>query len=190
MSKGALGLLSAYWPEDTPRYAHVPLKTVGDTTIYPIAAAAPERIALKTGSTDLTYGELAEKARIFGKALRDRVARGARVAIALDDPLELLIAMFGAFEADVLTFLHSGAPPKEALDAFAPELVVGENPPDGTAPTATFAAIMSEPGKERSGRPDFRTRSSQWRCRPATARRCTIIARLSRPEFPWVRSIF
>jgi hypothetical protein len=157
MSKGALGLLSAYWPEDTPRYAHVPLKTVGDTTIYPIAAAAPERIALKTGSTDLTYGELAEKARIFGKALRDRVARGARVAIALDDPLELLIAMFGAFEADVLTFLHSGAPPKEALDAFAPELVVGENPPDGTAPTATFAALMSEPGKERSGRPDFRT---------------------------------
>ena len=46
MSKGALGLLAAYWPEDTPRYTHVPLKVVGDTTIYPIAAASPERAAL------------------------------------------------------------------------------------------------------------------------------------------------
>ena len=39
---------------------------------------------------------------------------GARVAIALNDPAELLIAIFGAFEADVLTFSHAGAPPKEA----------------------------------------------------------------------------
>jgi len=157
MSKGALGLLSAYWPEDTPRYAHVPLKTVGDTTIYAIAASAPDRVALKTASAELTYGELAEKALVFGKALRGRVERGARVAIALNDPAELLIAMFGAFEADVLSFPHSGAPSKEALGAFAPDLVVGENPPDGTAPTVSFNAIMSEAGKERSGRPDFRT---------------------------------
>jgi hypothetical protein len=157
MSKGALGLLSAYWPEDTPRYAHVPLKTVGDTTIYAVAASAPDRVALKSGGAALTYGELAEKARVFGKALRGRVERGARIAIALSDPFEMLIAMFGAFEADVLTFPHAGAPPKEALDAFAPDLVVGENPPEGTAPTASFNTIMSEPGKERSGRPDFRT---------------------------------
>lgn len=158
MSKGALGLLSAYWPEDTPRYAHVPLKTVGDTTIYAIAAASPERVALRSGVTGaLTYGELADKARIFGKALRGRVERGGRVAIALNDPAELLIAMFGAFEADVLTFPHSGAPPKEALEAFAPDLVIGENPQRGVATTASFEAIMAEPGKERSGRPDFRT---------------------------------
>ena len=44
MSKGALGLLSAYWPEDTPRYAHIPLKTIGDTTIYAIAATSPDRV--------------------------------------------------------------------------------------------------------------------------------------------------
>ena len=70
MSKGALGLLSAYWPEDTPRYAHVPLKTVGDTTIYPIAAAAPERIALKTGSTDSHI----RRARREGSHLRQSFA--------------------------------------------------------------------------------------------------------------------
>lgn len=157
MSKGALGLLSAYWPEDTPRYAHVPLKTVGDTTIYAIAAAAPERVALMSTGGALTYGELAEKARLFGRALRGRVERGTRVAIALNDPAEMLIAMFGAFEADVLSFPHSGAPPKEALDAFAPDLVVGENPPGGAVPTMSFETIMSEPGKDRSGRADFRT---------------------------------
>jgi acyl-CoA synthetase (AMP-forming)/AMP-acid ligase II len=157
MSKGALGLLSAYWPEDTPRYAHVPLKTAGDTTIYAIAATAPERVALVTKGAPLTYGELTEKARIFGKALRGHVERGARVAIALHDPAELLIAIFGAFEADVLTFPHVGVPLKEALDAFAPDLVVGEQPPNGTAPAVSFSALMTETGKERSGRPDFRT---------------------------------
>jgi AMP-binding enzyme len=157
MSKGALGLLSAYWPEDTPRYAHVPLKTVGDTTIYAIAATAPERVALTNGARSITYGELATKARAFGRALRGRVDRGARVAIALDDPAELLIAMLGAFDAEVLTFPHAGAPLKEALDAFAPDLIVGENLPAENVPSVTFDALMTEPGKDRTGRPDFRT---------------------------------
>jgi hypothetical protein len=157
MSKGALGLLAAYWPEDTPRYAHVPLKTVGDTTIYAIAATAPERVALRSSGCALTYGELAEKARVFGKALRGRAERGTRLTISLTNPAEMLIAMFGAFEADVLAFPHFGTAPKEVLDAFAPDLIVGENLPEGSTPTASFDAIMSETGKERSGRADFRT---------------------------------
>jgi len=150
MSKGALGLLSAYWPEDTPRYAHVPLKTIGDTTIYPIASTTPERAAFVSAGGTMTYGELAEKARAFGKSLRGRVEHGARVAIALSVPAELLIAMFGAFEAEVLTFANAGAPSKPALDAFEAQLAIGDG-------GATFAAISSEPGKERVGRPDFRT---------------------------------
>jgi AMP-binding enzyme len=157
MSKGALGLLSAYWPEDTPRYAHVPLKTIGDATIYAVAAASPDRAALAGARGSLTYGELAEKARAFGRAIRGRVERGSRVALALSNPAEMLIAMFGAFEADVLAFLYPGTPPKSMLDAFAPDLIIGENIPETAAPAATFDAIMSEPGKERSGRPDFRT---------------------------------
>jgi acyl-CoA synthetase (AMP-forming)/AMP-acid ligase II len=157
MSKGALGLLSAYWPEDTPRYAHVPLKFVGDTTIYPIAASSPDRVALVSAAGTLTYGELAARARAFGESLRSRVERGARVAIALTNPVEMLIALFGAFEADALTFPHLGSPPKEVLDAFVPDLVVGENSPDTAASKATFEQIMAGPGKARSGRPDFRT---------------------------------
>ena len=75
----------------------------------------------------------------------------------MTDPAEMLIALFGAFEADVLTFPHIGSPPKEVLDAFVPDLVVGENLPDTTASKATFEEIMSGPGKARIGRPDFRT---------------------------------
>ena len=157
MSKGALGLLSAYWPEDTPRYAHIPLKTIGDTTIYAVAANSPDRAALISAHGSLTYGELADKARAFGRALRARVARGARVALALNDPAAMLIAMFGAFEAEVLAFPHPGPPPKSMLDAFAPDLVVGDNLPEVATPAAAFDALLSEPGSERSGRPDFRT---------------------------------
>jgi acyl-CoA synthetase (AMP-forming)/AMP-acid ligase II len=157
MSKGALGLLAAYWPEDTPRYAHVPLKTLGDTTIYAIAAASPDRVALVSAEGALTFGELAAKARVFGESIRSRVERGSRVAIAAANPAELLIALFGAFEADVLAFPHIGSPPKEVLDAFVPDLVVGENLPETAASKAAFAEIMSGPGKARSGRPDFRT---------------------------------
>ncbi|HYL60731.1 MAG TPA: hypothetical protein VEU51_17835, partial [Candidatus Acidoferrales bacterium] len=83
--------------------------------------------------------------------------RGARVAIALTDPAEMLVALFGAFDADALTFPHLGSPPKEVLDAFVPDLVVGENLPDTAASKATFDEIMSGPGKARIGRPDFRT---------------------------------
>jgi acyl-CoA synthetase (AMP-forming)/AMP-acid ligase II len=157
MSKGALGLLSAYWPEDTPRYAHVPLKTVGEDSIYAIAVEAPQRIALASAAGMLTYGELAASARAFGAALRNRVARGARVAIAATSAAEMLIAAFGAFEADALALLSEGPPPKEALAAFSPDLVIGAaETASGPAPTVTFEEILTAERKERSGRADFR----------------------------------
>ena len=46
MGKGALGALAAYWPEDTARYAHVPLKRVGEVTLHSTAATAADRAAL------------------------------------------------------------------------------------------------------------------------------------------------
>jgi acyl-CoA synthetase (AMP-forming)/AMP-acid ligase II len=151
MSKGALGLLSAFWPEDTPRYAHIPLKTIGDTTIYPIAAATPDRPALVTASGTLTYADLAARARTFGGALRARTPAGGRVAIGLPDPSQLLIAMLGAFDAGVLAFADAGPLTPAALDAFSPALTVGERPGQ-----AGFDEVMSGAQQERSGRVDFR----------------------------------
>jgi acyl-CoA synthetase (AMP-forming)/AMP-acid ligase II len=152
MSKGALGLLSAYWPEDTPRYAHIPLKTVGDVTINPIGAASPDRPAVVTPSGALTYGELTARVRAFGGGLRSRSGPGGRVALGLSNPTQLLVAMFGAFDANMLAFCDAGALTPAALDAFSPGLIVGDGPGQ-----TSFDEIMSGPQQERSGRADFRT---------------------------------
>jgi hypothetical protein len=151
MSKGALGLLSAFWPEDTPRYAHIPLKTIGDVTIHPIGATSPDRTALVTGSGSFTYADLAARARLFASALRARVEAGARVAIGLSNPSQLLVAMFGAFDAGVLAFANAGPLTQPTLDAFAPDLIVG----DGQG-QASFDEVMSGAQQERRGRADFR----------------------------------
>jgi len=156
VSKGALGLLSAFWPEDTPRYAHIPLKTVGDATIYEVAKTAPHAIALASARGSVEYGELAEKSRRFADALRGRVERGARVAIVETEPAAMLIAALGAFDAAALCFLSAGAPPQQVLDAFVPDLVIGTGVASGAAPIVTFDEMMAAPGKERSARPDFR----------------------------------
>lgn len=151
MSKGALGLLSAFWPEDTPRYAHIPLKTVGDTTIYPIASAEPDRTALITPAGSLSYGKLAEQARTFANALRARAEQGSRVAIGLADPAQLLIAIFGAFDSGLLAYASAEPLAQAALDAFKPDLIVGDAP--GQSP---FDEILGGAAKERTGRTDFR----------------------------------
>jgi hypothetical protein len=55
----------------------------------------------------------------------------------------LLISIFGALEADALIFPYTGAPPRDALEAFAPDLVIGEIHPRAPCPIS-FSAIMSE----------------------------------------------
>ncbi|NUP82226.1 MAG: hypothetical protein HOV96_32270, partial [Nonomuraea sp.] len=57
------------------------------------AADSPERVAVRGPLGSLTYGELAEK--VHGGA-RQLKGRGALVAIALADPVELLAAVLAA----------------------------------------------------------------------------------------------
>lgn len=156
MSKGALGLLSAYWPEDTPRYAHIPLKTVGDVTVYPLAESAGDRTALLGASGSLTYRDLSKRALQFGAALRARVQRGGRVAIALSDAAQMIVAAFGAFEADALAFVSDRMPAADVLRAFAADLVIAD-PGAAAENVVGFDDLMAGEGKEKSGRPDFRS---------------------------------
>ncbi len=158
MSKGALGLLAAYWPEDTPRYAHIPLKTLGDITIYDQAKKAADRTALVTATGSLTYGEMTERARNFGECVRGRVGAGARVAIALPDAAEMMIAAFGAFEADAITFLSDTVSPHAALQAFEPALIISSEPiADAPAPVASFEEVAASEPKKREGRANNRS---------------------------------
>lgn len=156
MSKGSLGLLSAYWPEDTPRYAHIPLKTVCDVTIGPVAESTADRPALVGADGTLTYGDLWNRVTRCADALRGRCKRGARVASALSDPIELMVAALAAFEAEALNLVSAGVHGPEALSAFAPELVIGATGAAGM-PSLSFSEIMALSGTARTQRPDLRT---------------------------------
>ncbi|MGH7859743.1 MAG: AMP-binding protein, partial [Candidatus Binatia bacterium] len=156
MSKGALGLLAAYWPEDTPRYAHVPLKLVTEVTVHAVAAEAPERPALVTGAGTLAYGELSERIRRAASALSARAERGSRVAVAVSDPADLLSAAFGAIEAGMLAWMTAEMPPPEILTAFSPRLLVGESAAPEIERVGIRDLLSAAGGERRSGRPDFK----------------------------------
>lgn len=157
MSKGALGLLAAYWPEDTPRYAHLPLKSVGDVTIYQQTAPA-DRAALVSASATLTYRMLAERSRHFADCLRSRVKRASRVAIVTTDAARMLVSAFAAFDAEALIFLSEKPPSAQALDAFQAELIIApEAIPGASAPVVTFEQVEGFERRPREGRADIRT---------------------------------
>jgi hypothetical protein len=159
MSKGALGLLAAYWPEDTPRYAHIPLKTVGEVTIHEAAQAAPAQTALVGASSRLTYTELSARVKQVGGALRARVQRGARIAIALGDAVQTIVATFGVFEADCVAFVSDSPLSAEIVAAFSPDLIIADADlaPQNAANVVRFDDLLTGESREKTGRSDFRT---------------------------------
>ena len=151
MGKGALGQLAAYWPEDTARYAHVPLKRVGDVTLHAAAAGAADRAALVTHAGSVSYGEISGAVKKLAASIRGRVDKGSRVALALDRPADLLTALFACFETEMLAYASAGPVPAETLALFNADLLVGAGG-NGVA----LAALVAEPGSEKSERPDFK----------------------------------
>ncbi len=152
MGKGALGALAAYWPEDTARYAHVPLKRVGDITLHAAAASAGDRAALVTVEGPVSYAELSAAVKKLAAALRGRLSKGSRVALALDDPRELLCALFACWETEMLAFATAGPIAPEAVSLFGADLVVG-----GEGEKAvSFASLAAEEGSDKTDRPDFK----------------------------------
>ena len=152
MGKGALGQLAAYWPEDTARYAHVPLKRVGEITLHATAGGAPERTALVAAGGSTSYGELSTDAKKLAASLRGRLQKGSRVALALDDPRQLVTALFACFETELLAFVSATAIPSDTLDLFKPDLVIGHAEKDAVA----YDALLAEEGNERGDRPDYK----------------------------------
>ncbi|MBI1395624.1 MAG: acyl-CoA ligase (AMP-forming), exosortase A system-associated [Betaproteobacteria bacterium] len=62
-----------------------------------------DRIAVRSGASQLTYGELAEACRTFAASLLDAgLGRGERVAIYLEKRPETVVAMFGASMAGLV----------------------------------------------------------------------------------------
>jgi acyl-CoA synthetase (AMP-forming)/AMP-acid ligase II len=152
MGKGALGALAAYWPEDTARYAHVPLKRVGDITLHAAAQSAGDRAALVTAKGPASYAELSAAVKKLAATLRGRLSKGSRVALALDDPRELLCALFACWETEMLAFASPGAIAPQVVELFGADLVVG-----GEGERAVpFASLAAEEGSDKADRPDFK----------------------------------
>jgi acyl-CoA synthetase (AMP-forming)/AMP-acid ligase II len=129
MGKGALGLLSAYWPEMTARHAHVPLERAPQFTVHRSAKADPDRPALVTPERSVSFAELSALVRAAGAGIAERAGDGTRIAVLVDDPLAQAACAFGAWEADRLAFIASGPVSPGPLADFAPDLVIG---PSGT----------------------------------------------------------
>jgi hypothetical protein len=157
MSKGSLGMLSAYWPEETARYGHIPLERVTQGCVHKPAESEGERTALVSGDERLSFSELSERTRLVAAALRDRAEPGTRIAIALDDPVELLCCTMGALDADCLVWMASAAPDPGALAAFEPDLAVatGGDALEGL-PIATPRELLRGGQGEAGGRPKLR----------------------------------
>ena len=145
MGKGALGLLSAYWPEMTARHAHIPLERAPQYTVHRSAKSDPDRPALITPQRSVTFAELSDLVRRAGAGIAGGVEEGGRVAILLDDPIDQAAYAFGAWEADRLAFVASGPVPLEKLADFAPDLVIARelaHAPPGV-PVGTAHTVMA-----------------------------------------------
>src|SRR5688572_1252118 len=157
MSKGALGLLSAYWPERTARHAHIPLERVSQFCVHRPAASDPDRPALITPARAVTFAELSAMVGAAAGHIAGRVGEGGRVAVVAEDPVELAAVALGCLEADRLAFLSSAPVETRALDAFSPDLVVGAGGVDAAGLLLAARGVPEVSGEAPSpGRPNLR----------------------------------
>ncbi|MGH7893238.1 MAG: AMP-binding protein, partial [Candidatus Binatia bacterium] len=152
MGKGALGQLAAYWPEDTPRHAHVPLKRATEIALFAPASTHGDRPALATASGRITFADLASRVKDVAARLRVRAEKNARVAIALADPAELLTAMLGAWENEMLVYASAAPATRAALDAFQPDLAIGE----AGEGSISFTDLLGGEANEKAEKPDYK----------------------------------
>lgn len=156
MSKGAIGLLSAYWPENTARYAHVPLERVTQSCVLAHASSVPDAPALVAGDRSVTFSQLAEMVGAVSAGLRERVAEGGRVAITADEPLDQVLCLLGCLAADVLAYVVPPGSGSAELAAFEPDLVVAAEPA-AERETVDPGALLAGAGGPATGRANLRT---------------------------------
>ncbi|MCA1846543.1 MAG: hypothetical protein LC792_25780, partial [Actinobacteria bacterium] len=147
MGKGALGLLSAYWPEMTARHAHVPLERVPQFTVHRSAKSDPDRAALVTPERSVTFAELSELVRRNAAGIAARTGESGRIAVLHDDPIAMAAGAFGAWEADRLAFIASGPVALGPLTDFAPDLVIARELAHTApgVPVVTPHTVLAEP---------------------------------------------
>lgn len=132
MSKGAVGLVAGYWPEDVYRYLATPGLYLDDGLVSRPAKKRPDAPAVLTASETLTYGALSDRVdRVAAAIVRRLEGNASRVALAVSDQLTLLVVFFGAMRARCRTLLLDPHASDEVLAAqliaFAPDVLVADD---------------------------------------------------------------
>ncbi len=131
MSKGAVGLVAGYWPEDVYRYLAIPGLALDEGVVSRAAKRRAQHPALLWNGEPLTYQQLAEETDKTMKALLGRLGdQGGRVAIGVQYPVGALKIFLGALKARLNVLLvdlsASAEGLHEQLSAFEPDWVVAD----------------------------------------------------------------
>lgn len=132
MSKGALGLTAGYWPEDVYRYLAIPGISIDDGLIARPGKRTPDRPALIGHQGPVTYKQLiADVDQVMKTVLGCLEGKSGRIAIALNDSVDLLKVVFGALKARATVFLMNVSLAPEDLIAqlqkFQPDFAIADD---------------------------------------------------------------
>ena len=129
MSKGAVGLTAGYWPEDVYRYLAIPGISLDEALITRPAKRNPDRPALISHKGTVTYRELAAEIESIMKGLLSySEGKSIRLALAVEEPIDLVKLIFAGLRGRCSLFLVSPGLPEEEmkrqLDQFGTDLVI------------------------------------------------------------------
>jgi hypothetical protein len=153
MSKGALGALAAYWPDNTARYAHVPLERVTQSCVHKPAAASPDALALLAPDRTVRFSELSQMVCAGAATLTARTDADARIAVLASDPVEQLVSTLACLDADRLCWLGIRDP--ASLEQLSPSLVIGDEPMGAHATIRAHDLFVGEQAPQ-GGRADLK----------------------------------
>ncbi|MHA5020653.1 MupA/Atu3671 family FMN-dependent luciferase-like monooxygenase [Streptomyces sp. SD35] len=108
-----------------PSWQRGPTRPLTDTTVHDLvarkAAALPDRTAVISGDTRLTYRQLHDRAEQLAAALRERQPEGGEVALWLPRSADLVVAMLAVLKAG-----RAYVPLDPSLGRARAEQVIGE----------------------------------------------------------------
>ncbi|KUL21275.1 non-ribosomal peptide synthetase [Streptomyces regalis] len=136
-----------------PSWQRGPSRPLTDTTVHDLvarqAAALPDRTAVITGGSRLTYRQLDDRAERLAAALREQQPAGGEVALWLPRSADLVVAMLAALKAG-----RAYVPLDPSLGPVRAEQVIAECGARIVVSTRDDAAALKLPGGVTVVRPD------------------------------------
>jgi acyl-CoA synthetase (AMP-forming)/AMP-acid ligase II len=129
MSKGAVGLTAGFFPENIHRYLAIPGMSLDDGLVSRPCRRRADHPAVISDHGTVTYKQLsAEMDQIMMSILSSTEGKSARLALAVQQPLDFVKILLGALKARCSLFLVDASLPADQLAAqltqFGPDLMI------------------------------------------------------------------